>query len=76
MHEESPAVIHLAIHIPNEQPIYFEANINEEALWERMLLAKSTLIAFFEYNQLHEDGQQYLYQDFPPHFTYNPQLWK
>jgi len=64
MHEEWPPVIHLALHLPGEQPVYFESNIQKVELQQRMLTARSTLMAFFEYNANNEDGRQYLYQDF------------
>ena len=29
-------------------------------------------MAFFEYNRLHDDGRELLYQDFPNHFVWEP----
>ena len=31
-HEENPTVIHLAIHLPGEQPVYFTEGINSAVL--------------------------------------------
>ncbi|KAH0611538.1 uncharacterized protein H6S33_010803 [Morchella sextelata] len=59
--------------MPGEQPIYFNADVTEEELQQRMEAAKSTLMAFFKYNSENSDGRQYLYQEFPVHFTYNRQ---
>jgi hypothetical protein len=56
-HEECPPVIHLPIHLPDQQPVYFVANAIEEEIRERMQLAQSKLIAFFQYNTDYEDGQ-------------------
>ncbi len=41
-------------------------------------MARSTLIAFFEYNAMHEDSRQYLYSEFPAHFTWDlkTRMWK
>ena len=71
MHEEYPAVMHLAIHLPGEQPVYFTDSETAEDLRNRMESARSTLMAYFQYNTLHTDGHPYLYQDFPTHYTYN-----
>ena len=29
-------------------------------------------MAFFEYNATHDDGRQYLYHEFPQHYTWKP----
>src|ERR1700753_1317837 len=54
IHEESPSVIHLAIHLPGEQPVYFPPGIDADALQVRMDTAHTTLMAFFAYNVEHE----------------------
>ena len=69
-HEEWPPVIHLALHLPGHQPVYFEPEAGVLALEERMMASSSTLMAYFEYNARQEDGHQYLYQEFPIHFVY------
>lgn len=71
IHEEWPPVIHLAIHLPGEQPVYFAADASEEAIRNQMDRSATTLMAFFQYNTEHSDGQQYLYQEFPCHYTYS-----
>ena len=71
MHEEYPSVMHLAIHLPGEQPVYFHENTSANDLHGRMQLPRSTLMVFFEYNTLNSDGRQYLYQDFPTYYTYS-----
>jgi hypothetical protein len=71
VHEEFPPVMHLAIHLPGEQPFYFMDDDDEESLLEKMNNARSTLMAFFEYNSKYENGRQYLYQDFPTNFVFN-----
>ncbi|KAH0603160.1 uncharacterized protein H6S33_008164 [Morchella sextelata] len=71
MHEESPAVMHLAVHLPGEQAVYYGIDANREDILQRMESAKSTLMAFFQYNAENVDGHPYLYQEFPTHFTYN-----
>jgi len=65
MHEEWPPVTYLALHLPEEQTIYFESDMVDVVLQEKTLAASSTLLAFFDYNAKYQDGWQYLYQEFP-----------
>ena len=71
MYEELPAVIHLAIHLPGEQPVYFADNSDIETICNNMEAARTTLMAFFQYNADNLNGRLYLYQEFPIYFTYN-----
>jgi len=70
MHEEWPPVTYLALHLPGEQPVYFGADMEDRELEERIVTARSTLMAYFDYNAKNEDGCQYLYQEFPTHFVF------
>ena len=74
MHEESPSVMHLAIHLPGQQPVYFAKGADINTVRENMESACTTLMAFFQYNATYEDGRQYLYQEFPIYYTYNKKL--
>ena len=76
--EEWPPVIHLALHLPSEQAVYFEADAGALNKEEQMAASTSTFLEFFKYNTEKEDGCQYLYQDFPAHFVFNPKTkkWK
>jgi hypothetical protein len=71
MHEEFPPVTRLAVHMPGEQPVYFNDDATEEEIANRMGAASSTLVAFFDYNRAHDDGRRFLYSEFPSHYTYN-----
>ena len=71
MHEETPPVIHLAIHLPGEQSVYFPEDASTEEVRERMEATKSTLMAYFYYIATHDDGRQYLYHEFPTHFVFH-----
>ena len=71
MHEETPLVTHLAIHLLDKQPIYFNTDASEEEVRNYMANACSTLMAFFRYNTNHVDGQSYLYQEFPAHYIFD-----
>lgn len=57
--------------------VYFNPELTEVEVQLRMEEARSTLMAFFDYNAKHLDGQQWLYQEFPAHYVYNNQrcLW-
>ena len=78
MHDESPNVCHLAIHLPGQQPVYFPDAADEEQIHDRMSTARTTLIAYFERNAEDEEARQYLYQDFPKKYTYkqNTRKWE
>jgi hypothetical protein len=70
-HEEFPPVQRLALHLPDEQPIYFEEDVDPDEIRATMENAGSSLIAFFDYNARHPDGRQYRYPDFPEHYVYD-----
>lgn len=69
-HIEFPPVQHLAIHLDGQQPVYFSADLTTEELADKAANSRSTLMAFFQYNTDHADGHQYLYQEFPEHYTW------
>lgn len=73
MHEEYPPVQTLAVHRPGEQIVYFNPELTIEEVRERMETARSTLMAFLDYNANHADGRQWLYHEFPAHYVYNRQ---
>ena len=77
-HEEFPPVEQLAIHLPGEQPVYFKEDVVAEELQERMDSARSTLMAFFDYNSINKESPRYLYQEFPEHYVYlrKERRWK
>ena len=77
-HQEFPPVQHLAVHLEGQQVVYFPDNISSADLAARTATARSTLMAYFDYNAAHEDGRQYLYSEFPAHFTWvaRTRTWK
>ena len=78
LHQEFPPVIHLAIHLEGEQTVSFPAGATTEQIQERMGSARSTLMAFFEYNRLNEDGWQLLYHEFPTKYVFDKKerIWR
>jgi hypothetical protein len=77
-HQEFPPVQHLAVHLEGQQTVYFPDDISPEDLAAKTAAARSTLMAFFDYNAAHEDGREYLYSEFPTHFVWVPstRTWK
>ena len=72
VHEEFPPVIQLAVHLPGEQPVYFQPDQSVEEIQQRLNLSCSTLTAFFKYNTEHDDddARNRLYQDFPERYVF------
>ena len=69
-HGEEPPVMHLALHLPDEQPRYFSEQEDPAILRQRMDDSSSTLLAYFKYNFEKADGRQYLYHEFPIDYVY------
>jgi hypothetical protein len=70
-HEEFPPVTRLALHLPDEQPVYFDEDASREEIRETMEKTGSTLMAFFDYNARHPNDPKYRYPEFPERFTYD-----
>jgi hypothetical protein len=73
----SHAVQRLAVHLPQEQPIYFQPGLVDRAV----LNAESkltTLTAWFKLNTDHILARQYFYREIPNHFCFDNKLrrWK
>ncbi|CAF5054116.1 unnamed protein product [Rotaria sp. Silwood1] len=68
LHDKSHAIIRLAVHLPNQQPVYF-AEGNEREAVERAATKDTTLTAWFKLNAKNPDARQYLYHDIPQHFV-------
>ena len=74
VHEECPPVIHLSVHLPGKQSVYFAADLTADEIRERIEKQESTLMAFFHYNLEHPGdtvARDLLYQDFPSKYTFN-----
>ncbi|GFV33810.1 ATP-dependent DNA helicase, partial [Trichonephila clavipes] len=75
LHDRHPTVIHLAVHLPNGERIYF----TENNFRERMATPpKTTLTAFFQLCQNDAFAKTLLYVDVPRYYTWNVSLkeWK
>jgi len=69
-HQEWPPVQQLPVHLKDQHTVYFSDDLNPSQLASKMAKSRSKLMAFFLYNEKYTDGRQYLYQEFPAHFTW------
>lgn len=73
LHEQSPPVIRLQIHLPGQHLVAFNPSESPEAVLERAAQERTMLTAFFEANADPELGQtacKYTYQEFPQYFVW------
>ncbi|GFY13895.1 ATP-dependent DNA helicase [Trichonephila clavipes] len=75
LHEKSRAIIHLRVHLPNMQLVYFFDDEEYKAL-ERAALRNTMLTAWFALNRADFDGNRYLYADIPKHFVWKNNKWE
>ena len=60
-HQEYPPIQQLAVHLPGQHVVYFADDLTASQLAAKAERSRSTLIAYFLYNEQYEDGYQYLY---------------
>ena len=73
MHDHSHAIIRLPVHLPRQQPVYFQRGKHEVAV-NNTADADTMLTAFFKHNNLSQTGLRY--SEFPLHFVFNKSLKK
>ena len=73
MHDHSHAIIRLPVHLPRQQPVYFQRGKHEVAV-NNIADADTMLTAFFKHNNLSQTGLRY--SEFPLHFVFNKSLKK
>ena len=80
MHEEDPNIVHLQVHLPNQQLITWnEDNApNVQTVVEEQGNKDTKLTAYFKANAQYPEARQLLYQDFPSKFVWldKPRKWK
>ena len=69
MSDQYPSVQRLAIHLPNEQQVYFEEGENPAEAAERC--SKTTLTEYFTLNRNHPEARVLKYPDVLHHYTWN-----
>lgn len=67
MHSRSHNIIHLAVHLPLEQNIYFHHGKENEALTNSN---ETTLTAWFDLNKNNPEARKYKYCDIPKHYRF------
>ena len=74
MHDKSHSIVRLALHLPNQQSVYFTEG-NHEAAAESAAEKDTMLTAYFKYNA--ENHTYYTYSEFPKYFVFNKQkrIW-
>ncbi len=75
MHEQSHAIIRLAVHLPFQQVIYFEEGQEETAL-KNAEGKNTTLTAWFKLNKEDEDAKKFLYPELPTHYVFDKESHK
>ncbi len=76
VHGKWPPVTHLAVHLPNQQLVYWAENATAEQVQRRLETSATTLTGFFEYNCAHPEEQDALYEDFPQKHVWIDYRWK
>lgn len=71
VHREFPNVVRLQVHLPNQQYVVWNSEVegNIEDVVDRAAVKDTTLTAFFKANAKYEEGQQMLYHEYPQKFT-------
>ena len=74
MHEESPNIVRLQVHLPNQQLITWNEDTaaNIQAVVDNQGTRDTTLTGYFKANAKHPEARNLLYQDFPSKFVWDP----
>ena len=76
VHEEFPPVQKLAVHLSGEEPFFFPEDWTVTQIQEKQEVFRTTLSAFFEYNERNTDGRNRKYQDFPAAYVFKDYQWR
>ena len=72
MHGQSHAVYRLALHLPDEQQVYYRPGEQQQAA-ARVEGRDTHLTAWFKLNQTDEHARNYLYVNIPEHYVFRKQ---
>ena len=70
MHDGSPPIQRLQLHLPHLQQIYYHANDNLQEVVNRAQARDTTLTAYVKANLKYPQARELLYQDFPTYFVF------
>lgn len=83
MCSNSPTVYRLAVHLENQQMVYFSDDSNLQEVVANRRNSETTLTAWMKYNRnahlLHprdDDAKDILYANFPKYYTYGNNQWR
>jgi hypothetical protein len=68
LHEQSHAVYKLAVHLENEQYVYFKESCEKELIDKNV---NTTLTAWFQLNLEDPSAREYLYTEFPSYYVFD-----
>jgi len=71
MHGEQPTVYKLAVHLPDQQLVYYDPDDALDEIVDRESSSHTTLTAWFDANRNYEAARQTTYQDFPQKWVYD-----
>ena len=71
MHAEKPTVYHLAVHLSDQQLVYYNPDDILDEIVDREASKSTTLTAWFDANKNHEEARQTTYNDFPQTWVYD-----
>lgn len=74
MHHQTHTIVRLAVHLPNQQTLYFRPDTAQEAV-NNVSLTGSTLTAWFLLNESTPNARRIYYQDIPEKYVYNKKNW-
>ena len=75
--QELPSVTTLALHLPDDQAVYFSDCEAPDDLRERLDWSMTTLTSWFVYNSERADATGHLYHEFPEQYVYVRKVgWK
>ncbi|KAL4101110.1 hypothetical protein QTP88_021130 [Uroleucon formosanum] len=75
MHEQSHTIVRLAVHLPDQQQVYFTNDNAAEALMHAELKS-TTLIGWLNLNNHKQTKSPYSYPETPMHYVWNGKQWK
>jgi len=71
MHAEKPTIYHLAVHLPDQQLVYYDPDDLLDEIVDRESSRSTTLTAWFDANKNHQEARQTTYNDFPQTWVYD-----
>ena len=71
LHKEFPSHQRLSIHLPGQEMVYFREGSNIQEIVSTAESKDTTLTAWFAINRTDPEANQYLYHEFPEHYTWH-----